>query len=185
MMFGSDPPAEHPAGGAANASEDHQQQTPVPFSGAAQTNTTFRSHRDIVSMQDSNVAATATGTGAGGSRREPGTDRTTTTTRVSSSAGATPPPFPSRVWSYRAAKASAIGGVSPTTVFSSSQLPRHRMPACVTLSRHRQSSNLQACAPNSCATPPSKRTSIFIYSLSSFLHRCLSRRSSTSTLSTY
>ncbi|KAF8497822.1 hypothetical protein F5888DRAFT_1613094, partial [Russula emetica] len=105
-----------------------QQQTPVPFSGGRKP--TPRSVR-IVSMQDSNAATSATGAGAGG-RREPGTDRTTTT-RVSSSARATPPPpfpsssfFRSRVWS-RAAKASAIGGLSPTTLFSSSQTPDARL----------------------------------------------------------
>jgi hypothetical protein len=114
MMFGSDGgagPAEHP-GGAASASEDCQQQMPVPFSGGRKP--TLRFVR-IVSMQDSNAATTATGTGG---RREPGTDRTTTT-QVSSNAGA-PPPFPScsRVWS-RAAKTSAIGGLPPTLFFSS------------------------------------------------------------------
>jgi hypothetical protein len=87
MMFGSDGPPEHPGAAAASASEDRQQQTPVPFSGGRKP--TPRSVR-IVSMQDSNAATTATGTGG---RREPGTDRTTTT-RVSSNAGAPTPSFP-------------------------------------------------------------------------------------------
>jgi hypothetical protein len=55
------------------------------------------------------------------------------------------------VWSRGAAKAStfAIGGLSLTTLFS-----RHRIqiPACVPLSRQRQSSELQACTSNSCTT---------------------------------
>ena len=105
---------------------------PVPFSGGRKP--TPRSVR-IVSMQDSNAATTATGAGGGAgggsSRREMGTDRTTTT-RVSSSAGATPPLHPpsfpcSCVWSSCAAKASAIGGLSPTTLFSSSQTPDARL----------------------------------------------------------
>jgi hypothetical protein len=137
MMFGSDAPAEHLGAGAAgagaaeaaSASEDRQRQTPVPFSGGRKP--TPRSVR-IVSMQGSNAATTATGAGTG-SRREPGTDRTTTT-RVSSSARATtplPPPFSRVVWS-RAAKASAIGGLSPTTLFSSSsQTPDARLRAAV------------------------------------------------------
>ena len=135
MMFGTDGPAgppEHPAGASASASEDRRQQTPVPFSGGRKP--TPRSVR-IVSMQDSNAATTATGAGGGAgggsSRREMGTDRTTTT-RVSSSAGANPPLHPpsfpcSRVWSSRAAKASAIGGLSPTALFSSSQTPDARL----------------------------------------------------------
>jgi hypothetical protein len=131
---GAGGPAEHHPGGAAaaSASEDRQQhrhQTPVPFSGGRKP--TPRSVR-IVSMQDSNAATSATGGAGAGSRREPGTDRTTTT-RVSSSAGATPPPRPpffcSRVWS-RAAKASAIGGLSPT-LFSSSQTPDARLRAAI------------------------------------------------------
>src|SRR6266446_1813585 len=86
MMFGSDGPADQP-GGPASASEDRQQQTPVPFSGGRKP--TPRSVR-IVSMQDSK-AASATGPGGGsGARRDPATDRTTTT-RVSSSAGVAPP----------------------------------------------------------------------------------------------
>jgi hypothetical protein len=136
--------------GTASASEDRQQQTPVPFSGGRKP--TPRSVR-IVSMQDSNAAAATATTGPGGAggaggagaggRREPGTDRTTTT-RVSSSAGATPPPpptssfpfffpsssfFRSRVWS-RNAKASAIGALSPT-LFSSSQTPDARLRAAI------------------------------------------------------
>jgi len=81
MMFGSDgPPEQHPGGGggpasaaaASGAASEGRQlhQTPVPFSGGHKP--TPRSVR-IVSMQDSNPAATtATGAGAGGSRREPG-----------------------------------------------------------------------------------------------------------------
>jgi hypothetical protein len=122
MMFGSDSPAEQPGGAgavAAGASDDRQPQTPVPFSGGRKP--TPRSVR-IVSMQNSNIATTATGTGG---RREPGTDQTTTT-RVSSSVGVTPihPPPP---WS-RAAKVCAIGGLSPT-LFSSSQTPDARLRA--------------------------------------------------------
>ena len=133
-MFGSDGPAgpaEHPAG--ANTSEDCRQQTHVPFSGGRKpTPCSVR----IISMQDSNAATTATGAGGAGggsSRRELGTDRTTTTTTwVSSNAGATPPLHPpsfpcSHVWSSRAAKASAMGGLSPTTLFSSSQTPDARL----------------------------------------------------------
>jgi hypothetical protein len=179
-MFGSDGPGpvelqQHPGaavgaaagsgGGGGRASDDRQiQQTPVPFSDGRKP--TPRSVR-IVSMQ-SNAATTSTGAGAGSARRELGTDRTTTT-RVSSSAGIittphtphTPPSFPA--WS-RAAKASvfAKGGLSPTTLFFF--LPRHRMPACATLSPHRPNSDLQACTSNSCATRPGKRASIFIYS---------------------
>jgi len=104
----------------------------------AQTHTTSVS---IVSMQDSNAATSATGgLGAGGRRGEQqGTDRTTTT-RVSSTAGVTPSHprtfssfFCSLIWSLGgvAAKASAIGGLSPTT----NLLPRFQMPACVPLSR--------------------------------------------------
>src|SRR6266852_278115 len=142
MMFGADGPAEqHPGGGGAgagpaSASEDRQQQTPVPFSGGRKP--TPRSVR-IVSMQDSNAATSAGGTGgaggAGGRRREQqGTDRTTTT-RVSSSADVTPPRpsssfFCSLVWGSRAAKASAIGALSPT-LFSSSQTPDARLRAAI------------------------------------------------------
>ena len=196
MMFGSDGPAEQqqhsggagrgggpgpPASGASEG-ERLQQQTPVPFSGGRKP--TPRSVR-IVSMQDSNAATSATGgPGAGGRRGEQqGTDRTTTT-RVSSTAGVTTtsPPrtsssfFCSLIWSRgggAAANASAIGGLSPTTLFL---LPRHRMPACVPLSRHRQSSDLRACTSNFCAIRPSKCAYISIYGLSSFSHMCPSRR---------
>jgi hypothetical protein len=39
-------------------------------------------------------------------------------------------------------------------------LLRHRMPACVPLSRHRQSSDLRACTSKPCAICPSKRAYI-------------------------
>jgi hypothetical protein len=87
MMFGSDGPPEHLGGegaAAASAIEGRQQQTPVPFSGGRKPALRFVR---IVSMEVSNAATTATGTGG---RREPGTDRTTTTL-VSSNAGAPPP----------------------------------------------------------------------------------------------
>jgi hypothetical protein len=139
---GAGGPAEHhPAASASEDRQQHRHQTPVPFSGGRKP--TPRSVR-IVSMQDSNAATSATGGAGAGGRREPGTDRTTTT-RVSSSAGAIPPPprpsssfpfffpspsfFRSRVWS-RAAKASAIGGLSPT-LFSSSQTPDARLRAAI------------------------------------------------------
>jgi hypothetical protein len=59
-------------------------------------------------------------------------------------------------------------------------LLRHRMPACVPLSRHRQSSDLRACISNFCAIRPSKRAYISIYGLSSFSHMCPFRRFSIS-----
>jgi hypothetical protein len=186
-MFGSDGPAEHHPGGsrgpgqAGGASEGdrRQQPTPVPFSGGRKP--TPRSMH-IVSMQDSNAATSATGgLGAGGCRGEQqGTDRTKTT-RVSGTAGVTPSHprtfssfFCSLIWFLGgvAAKAAAIGGHSPTTNFL---LPRHRMPACMQLLRHRQSSDLLACTSNSCATRPSKRAYIFTHGLSSFFHMCLSK----------
>ena len=179
-MFGSDGPAgpaEHPAG--ANTSEDCRQQTHVPFSGGRKpTPCSVR----IISMQDSNAATTATGAGGAGggsSRRELETDRTTTTTTlVSSNAGATPPlhPLLSLVPMY----GPPVLRKRLRWVDSRQQLffllPRHRMPACVTLSRDRQSSDLRACIPNACAIRPGKRASIFIYSLSLFSRACLSRR---------
>jgi hypothetical protein len=138
MMFGSDAagPAEPgPASAGGRASDDRQRhvQTPVPFSGGRKP--TPRSVR-IVSMQDSNAAASGAGSGA---RREP-TDPTTT--RVSSNAAAAPTPstprfpslpffpflFRSRVWSR--ATASALGGLSPT-LLSSSQTPDARVRAAV------------------------------------------------------
>lgn len=119
---------------AASPSSDRQQpQTPVPFSGGRKP--TPRSVR-IVSMQDSNAAS---GGGAGsGARREP-TERTTATPRVSSTvAGASHYRLPSlpflpsslfrsRVWSR--AKASALEGLSPTLLLSSSQTPDARLRA--------------------------------------------------------
>jgi hypothetical protein len=79
MMFGSDGgagPVEHP-GGAASASEDRQQQTPVPFSERCKP---IQCSVRIVSMQDSNAATAATCASAGGAGgREPGTDWTKTT----------------------------------------------------------------------------------------------------------
>ncbi len=149
MMFDGGGAGPVDQAGTASASEDRQQQMPVPFSGGRKP--TPRSVC-IVSVQDSNAATAATGPGAGaggagaGGRREPGTDRTTTT-RVSSSAGATPPPpplttssfpfffpsssfFRSRVWS-RNAKASAIGALSPT-LFSFPQTPDARLRAAIT-----------------------------------------------------
>ena len=125
-----------PASGASEG-ERLQQQTPVPFSGG---------HKPIprsvliVSMQDSNAAISATG-GAGGHRGEQqGTDRTTTT-RVRSTAGVTTTSpsrtsssfFCSLIWSRGggAAKASAIGELSPTTLLSSSQTPDARLRAAI------------------------------------------------------
>jgi hypothetical protein len=71
------------------------------------------------------------------------------------------------------------GGLSLILFFSS-----HRMPVCVPLSRHRQSSDLPGCTSNPCATRLSKRASISIYFPSSFSHTFLFRRSSTSMLLT-
>jgi hypothetical protein len=115
----------------------------------------------IVNMQDSNATTVTTGAGTGGrggGRREPGTGTVRTmTTWVSSSAVAIPPHHPSSslfrslVWS-RAAKTSAIGGLSPTP-FSSSQTPDARLRAAI-------------------VTPPKFP--------SSFLYTCLFRPSSTS-----
>src|SRR5216683_6964814 len=90
MVFGSDaagPAAEPLPGGRTSDDRPHAHahahvQTPVPFSGGRKP--TPRSVR-IVSMQDSNAAASGAGSGA---RRDP-TDRTTT--RVSSTAAAAPP----------------------------------------------------------------------------------------------
>ncbi len=87
MIFGSGSgagPAEHP-GGAASASEDHQQRTSVPFSRGRKPTT--RSVR-IVSLQYSDAATIAKGPSG---RREPGADRMATT-QVSSSDSAAPPP---------------------------------------------------------------------------------------------
>lgn len=39
-------------------------------------------------------------------------------------------------------------------------LPRHRISACVPLSRHRQFSDFPACTSNPCVTGPSKRVSV-------------------------
>jgi hypothetical protein len=47
---------------------------------------------------------------------------------------------------------------------------RYQMHACVPLSRHLQSSDLQACTLNFCAIRPSKRTYIYTCGLSSFSH---------------
>ena len=154
-------PTEH-AGGAASVSEDRQQQTPVPSSGGHKP--TPRSVRTlgslkcrIVSIQDSDAAPSTTDAGAAGragGRRVQCTDQTTTT-RVSSSAG-TPRPsscfFRARVWSR-----AAIGALSPT-LLSSSQAPDVRLRAA-TVSRHRQSFDLQACTSNTSATRPGKRAS--------------------------
>ncbi|KAH9995320.1 hypothetical protein BJV77DRAFT_991967 [Russula vinacea] len=117
--------------GSQPSSDRQQPQTPVPFSGGRKP--TPRSVR-IVSMQDSNAAS---GGGAGsGARREP-TERTTATPRVSSTvAGASHYRLPSlpflpsslfrsRVWSR--AKASALEGLSPTLLLSSSQTPDARL----------------------------------------------------------
>jgi hypothetical protein len=164
MMFGSDGcagPAEHPGGPAKTVNKDVR-----AFLRRAQSHTT--SVR-IVSMHDSNAVATAAGAGAGGvgSRREPGTDRTTTTRVSNSAGGATPshsprpsssvPFFPSssffrsRVWS-RAAKAVAIGGLSPT-LFSSSQTLDARLRATITTPQKFRSPDLPVLG-NALSFPP-------------------------------
>ena len=133
-----------PASGASEG-ERLQQQTPVPFScGRKPTPLSVR----IVSMQDSNAATSATG-GAGGRRGEQQETDRTTTTWVSSTAGVTTtsPPrtsssfFCSLIWSRGGGAAKRLRLVN-----SRQQhfflLPRHRMPASVPLSRHRQSSDL-------------------------------------------
>ena len=142
MMFdgggGAGAAGDFPAAASPSSGGDdrhHQTQTPVPFSGGRKP--TPRSVR-IVSMQDSNAAASATGgAGGAGARREP-TERTTATPRVSSTvAGASHYRLPSlpflpsslfrsRVWSR--AKASALEGLSPT-LLSSSQTPDARLRA--------------------------------------------------------
>jgi hypothetical protein len=198
MMFGSDDPAEQqqhsggaaggrggpgpPASGAGEG-ERLQQQTPVPFSGGRKP--TPRSVR-IVSMQDSNAATSATGgPGAGGCRGEQqGTDRTTTT-RVSRTAGVTLP--------FVLLHPSSAPLYGPVVVVrkrlrlvDSRQrhfflLPRYRMPACVPLSRHGQSSDLWPCTSNSSAIRPSKRAYISTYGSSSLSHTCPFRCFSIST----
>ena len=134
------------------------------FLRRAQTHTP-RSVR-IVSIQDSNAATSATG-GAGGHRGEQqGTDRTTTT-RVSSTAGVTTtsPPrasssfFCSLIWSRGGGAAKRLRLVNSRQQHFIPLL-RHRMPACVPLSRHRQSSDLRACTSKPCAIRPSKRSYI-------------------------
>jgi hypothetical protein len=137
MMFGSDAAGlaePGPASASRRASDDrhHHVQTPVPFSGGRKP--TPRSVR-IVSVQDSNAAASGAGSGA---RRDPTADRTTT--RVSSNAAPSPstPRFPSlsflpflfrpRVWSR--ATMSAFGGRSPT-LLSSPQTPDARVRAAI------------------------------------------------------
>ena len=120
------------------------------------------------------------GPGAGGPRGEQqGTDWTTTT-RVRGTAGvtATSPPhfFPSSAPLY----SPVVVVLKRLRLVDSRQrhfflLPRHRMPACVPLSRHRQSSNLRACTSNSCAIRLSKRSYISTCGPSSFSHMCLSR----------
>ena len=128
-MLGSDggAGAAEQLGGAASASEDCQQQRPVvPSSGGCKP--TPHSIR-IVSMQYSNTATTTTCGGAGG-YQELGTVRATTT-----------PFFCSHIWSC-AAKAFPIGGLSPILFLL---LPLYRMPVYMSLSRHRQRSDLPAC----------------------------------------
>ncbi|KAI0263332.1 hypothetical protein BGY98DRAFT_1192424 [Russula aff. rugulosa BPL654] len=192
MMFGSDGPASTPRRKWKRMTGQRRQREGSTstadaraFLRWAQTHTTSVS---IVSMQDSNAATSATGgPGASGPRGEQqGTDRMTKT-RVSSSAAAPPLPpsrtsstfFSSLIWSRDGgdAKASAIGGLSPTHFLL---LPRHRMPACVPLSRHRQSSDLRACTRD----PSFKPAYISTYGLSSFLHMRLSRPFSISMLYT-
>lgn len=85
--------------------------------------------------------------------------------------------LPLPVWS-RAAKVSAIGGLSPTLFL----FPDTGRPACVPLSRHRQSSDLLTCT---CATHPTKHAPIHLYLFPSlFPHTCLFRRFSSSMLFT-
>ena len=197
MMFGSDGPAEQqqhsggagggagagPAASGASEGERLQQQTPVPFSGGRKP--TPRSVR-IVSVQDSNAATSATG-GAGGHRGEQqGTDRTTTT-RVSSTAGVTTTSpsrtsssfFCSLIWSRGggAAKASAIGGLSPTTLLSYSQTPDARLRAAIATPPKFRSPGLHL---ETLRNPSFKTRIHFIYGLSSFSHMYPFRRFSIS-----
>ena len=125
---------------------------------------------------------------AGGRRGEQQGTYRTTTTRVSSTAGViTTSP------SLALLHPSSLLLYGPVVVMPRKRLRlvnscqqhfflllRHRMPACVPLSRHHQSSDLRACTSKPCAIRPSKRAYIFIYGLSSFSHMCLSRRFSIS-----
>ena len=158
MIFGSGSgagPAEHP-GGAASASEDRPSTPDVcAFLRRPQAHNAFRSHRQFAVLY-SDAATTATGPSG---RRELGTDRMTTTqvSSIASASAALLHPSSVPVHGPVLRKASVIGGLSQTPFL----LPRHRMPACVPLSRHRQSSDYLACTWNSCATRPTKRASIF------------------------
>jgi hypothetical protein len=153
-MFGSDGgagPAEHPA--------------PTKTSTAdaraflkAQNHTTFRSHRQrIVSEQNSNTATAATGAAAGGAGRcrEPGTR----TTRVLSSKLVRGP-------SYGLVEIKAPTHLLSTLANFFLLLLRHRMPACVPLSRNRQSSDLPVKGTDLhlellCDPPTKRKTRIY------------------------
>jgi len=158
MTFGSGSgagPAEHP-GGAASCQRRPSTAGACAFLRRPQTHNVFRSHRQFAVLY-SDAATTATGPSG---RRELGTDRMTTTqvSSIASASAALLHPSSVPVHGPVLRKASVIGGLSQTPFL----LPRHRMPACVPLSRHRQSSDFLACTLE-LLRDPSYKTRIHFY----------------------